>query len=174
MGKKTISFDLSVHGIERAIKELRQYAQDLDRKIKLLRERVAEEIAWSASRGFSSSLADDLVTGETRLAQVEVSVDEREHVTVVFAEGPDAVFVEFGAGVSNNGTVGSSPHPKGAEFGFTIGSYGKGKGSKKVWGFYDGDAVRLTRGTPAAMPMYRGAREACAHLEELAKEIFGT
>lgn len=172
MGKKTITFDLSAGSIERAIKELRRYGQDLDRKAKLLRARVAREIAWSASSGFSSAVADDLVTGEMRSAQVDVFVDERENVTVVFAEGPDAVFVEFGAGVSNNGGVGFSPHPKGAEHGFTIGSYGKGRGSKKVWGFYEGDALQLTRGTPAAMPMYRGAREACAHLEELAREIF--
>ena len=28
---------------------------------------------------------------------------------------------------------GTSPHPKGEEFGYTIGSYGKGQGSKDFW-----------------------------------------
>lgn len=42
------------------------------------------------------------------------------------------LFIEFGAGIHYNGSAGSSPHPKGNEFGYTIGSYGKGLGKKII------------------------------------------
>ena len=115
---------------------------------------------------------DDVVSGEKRYANVDVTVNEEGNATVVIASGNDAVFVEFGAGVYNNGSVGTSPHPKGAELGFTIGSFGKGNGRKDVWGYYGEGGLTLTHGTPASMPMYRGMREACDRLAEIAWEVF--
>lgn len=79
---------------------------------------------------------DDLTneSGGARTAEVQVSIDERENVSIVIAAGEDAVWVEFGAGVYHNGSAGSSPHPKGSELGFTIGGYGKGMGKRQTWG----------------------------------------
>ena len=169
---KKISFSLDSSSIQHAIDELEKYKRDLERRITLLRQRIGTVIAWSASSGFSSALVDDVINGEQRYANVDVSVTEEGDVTVILASGNDAVFVEFGAGVCNNGSVGTSPHPKGSEMGFTIGGYGKGNGSKSVWGYYDNGQIVLTHGTPAAMPMYRGMREACDHIAEIAREVF--
>lgn len=171
---KRIHIALDSASVEDAIREVERYRQDLERKTGLLRQRIGETIAWSASQGFSGALADDIINGGKRYADVDVSVDEKGDITVVIASGDDAVFVEFGAGVYNNGSAGTSPHPRGTELGFTIGSYGKGNGRKNVWGFYgDGGEKILTHGTPASMPMYRGAREACEHIGEIAREVFG-
>lgn len=98
------------------------------RKTELLRKKVAEQIETLAQNGFNGAIVDDLTedSGGARRAEVQVSIDERENVSVVIAAGEDAVWVEFGAGVYHNGSAGSSPHPKGSELGFTIGGYGKG------------------------------------------------
>ena len=169
---KKIIISLNQSSVQRAIDELKRYEKDLVRKTELLRQRVATRIAWSASQGFSTSLVDDVLNGDKRFANVDVTVNDDGDTTVVIASGNDAVFVEFGAGVYNNGNVGASPHPNGAELGFTIGSFGKGNGRKEIWAYYGQEGLMLTRGTPASMPMYRGAREACEQIAEIAREVF--
>lgn len=173
MGKRVISFGLSTKEIDRALKELAEYKQEIIRKTELLRDKVAERLAEEAKTGFSGAVVDDLVKGGQKFAQVDVSVDNRGSVTVVVASGEDAVWVEFGAGVYHNGSPGSSPHPNGAELGMTIGGFGKGNGKKEVWGYYEDGELKLTRGTPARMPMARAVTTVCNDIKEIAKEVFG-
>ena len=158
--------------INRGMKELADYNQEILHKTELLREKVAERLADEAKNGFSGAVADDLIRGEQRFAQVDVSVDNRGSVTVVVASGEDAMWVEFGAGVYHNGSPGSSPHPHGAELGMTIGGYGKGNGKKEVWGFYEDGELRLTHGTPACMPMALAVTTVCNDIQNIAKEVF--
>lgn len=172
MGKKIIRFGLSVRDIDRAMRELEQYKQDIIRKTDLLREKVTERLAELSRDGFAGAVVDDLLKGGQRTAQVDVSIDQRSNITLVIARGEDAVWVEFGAGVHYNGSAGTSPHPKGSELGFTIGGYGKGKGKKDVWGFYEDGKLRLTHGTPATMPMYNAVKTVCDEIAEIAREVF--
>lgn len=173
MGRKKITIGLSEQEIERAIKELAQYKTEFLHKVELLRERVAERMAIEAQTGFSGAVVDDLLKGGQKLAKVKVSVENQSDLSVVIADGEDAVWVEFGAGVYHNSSPGSSPHPNGAELGFTIGSFGKGNGKKKVWGYYEGSKLILTHGTPASMPMYRAMQTVCNDIQSIAKEVFG-
>lgn len=173
MGRKVISFGLSTSEINRAMKELADYKQEILHKTELLREKVAERLADEAKNGFSGAVVDDLTRGGQRFAQVDVSVDNRGSVTVVVASGEDAVWVEFGAGVYHNGSPGSSPHPYGAELGMTIGGFGEGNGKKEVWGFYEDGELKLTRGTPARMPMALAVTTVCNDIQAIAKEVFG-
>lgn len=173
MGKRVISFGLSEKEIDRALRELADYKQEIIQKAELLRDKVAERLAEEAKTGFNGAVVDDLVKGGQKFAQVDVSVDSRGSVTVVVASGEDAVWVEFGAGVYHNGSPGSSPHPNGAELGMTIGGFGKGNGKKKVWGYYEDGELKLTRGTPARMPMARAVTTVCNDIKEIAKEVFG-
>lgn len=172
MGKKIITFKLSEHDIDRAIKELADYKQEILKKTELLRQKVAERLADEARQGFNGAVVDDLVKGGTRYGQVDVSIDERGNVTAVVAIGEDAVWIEFGAGVYHNGSPGSSPHPHGVELGMTIGGFGKGNGKKEVWGFYEEGELKLSRGTPAKMPMARAITTVCNEISEIAKEVF--
>lgn len=174
MGKKVIRIRLSEKDIDRAIKELEQYKQEIIRKTELLRVKVAERIAALAQSGFNGAIVDDLTgeSGGARNANVQVSIDERENVSVVIAAGEDAVWAEFGAGVYHNGSVGSSPHPKGQELGLTIGGYGKGMGKRQVWGFYEDGELKLTHGAPATMPMYNAMKIVCDEIVAIAKEVF--
>lgn len=172
MGKKVIRFGLSEREISKAIRELEQYKQEIIQKTDLLRERVAERIAELSRSGFAGAIVDDLVKGGQRTAQVDVSIDNQENVTIVIASGEDAIWAEFGAGVHHNGSPGSSPHPKGSEMGFTIGGYGKGMGKKDTWGFYEDGELRLTHGAPATMPMYNALKTVCDEISEIAREVF--
>ena len=177
MSKKIIKMALSEEGITRAIAELDAYTAGLERKTKKLTELIAERVAWSASSGFATAIADDIFTGnaDRPTGNVSVTVEQDGDICVVIADGEDAVFIEFGAGVYYNGSPGTSPHPKGNEHGFLIGEYGKKQGRKRVWALPGSTAAEpiLTHGTPAAMPMYRGVREAVGVIDELAREVFG-
>lgn len=182
MAKHKISFGLSEQDIDRAIKELEQYKRDFLKKVDKFRDRVAQRLAEEAQHGFNGAIVDDtyrtITNGvksseQSRVAQVDVSVDNRGAVTVVVANGEDAIWVEFGAGVYHNGSPGSSPHPHGAELGFTIGSFGE-NGKKKSWGYRDENGViHVTHGTPARMPMTRAVTTVCNEIAQIAKEVFG-
>lgn len=171
---KTISFALDKASIGKAISEIRQYADEVKQGTELLRQKVAERVGWSAAHGFSTALVGDVVRGAPPANDVHVTVEHGDSVSVVFAEGDQAVFIEYGAGVYNNGAAGSSPHPWGAQFGYYIGGYGQGKGKRQTWGYYDESGkLVLTHGTPAAMPMYNGLEDAKRVIEDLAREVFG-
>lgn len=174
MSKTVIRFGLGVKDINRAIRELEKFKQDFRNKVDTYRKRIADEIAVQASLNFGNAVMDDLVNGSPRKPDVSVSVSERGSISVIVAEGEDAVWCEFGSGVYHNGSVGSTPHPSGESLGFTIGSYGKGYGKRQVWGYYDEDGeLVLTRGTPATMPMYNAAQEIMRKSIEIAREVFG-
>ena len=170
-----IKFGLSPSEIQRAIDEVAKFKADFEKKVETYRKRVADEIRKIASLNFANSIVDDaIIGGFPRKADVKVRVDEQGKVSVVVAYGKDAVWCEFGSGVYHNGSVGSSPHPKGGELGFTIGSYGKGYGKGKAWGYEDEDGnLVITRGTPASMPMYNAAQEVLRKSVEIAREVFG-
>lgn len=172
MGKKIV-FELTEEGITKALQELEQYKTEFQEKMETFRKRVAQEMEALASNGFNGALVDDNVNAEPRKAVVKTFVDERGNVSVVIAHGEDAVWVEFGAGVYHNGSAGSSPHPMGSELGFTIGSYGKGMGKRKVWGHRENGELILTRGTPSVMPMYNAMKMVCDEIDLIAKEVFG-
>ena len=174
MAKRVIRFGLGATDINRAIREVDKFRQDFRNKVDTYRKRIAEEIAVQASLNFGNAVVDDVIHGSPRRPDVAVTVSERGSISVVVAEGEDAVWCEFGAGVYHNGSVGSSPNPYGNDLGFTIGSYGKGYGKKQAWGYYDesGELV-ITRGTPATMPLYNAAQEVMRKSVEIAREVFG-
>ena len=173
MGKTVIRLGLSIREIDKAIKELEKYKKDIIRKTEILREKIAERIGELSQLGFNGAVVDDLLEGGQRIAQVDVDVAHIDGSSFVVAFGEDAVWVEFGAGVYHNSSLGSSPHPRGTKLGFTIGGYGKGKGKREVWGFYEDGELRLTHGTPATMPMYNALKTVCDEIDKIAREVFG-
>ena len=172
MGKKVIRCNLNSSSIDDAIRELEAYKVEFLKKVDKYRQRVADEIAVSASFNFGSALMEDKLRGGMRKPNVKVTVDERGSISVVVANGEDAVWTEFGAGIYYNGAVGSSPNPYGSKLGFTIGSYGVGYGKKTAWGYYEDGQLVITRGTPASMPMYNAAQEVTKRAIEIAREVW--
>lgn len=174
MAKRKITVELTDSGIDKAIKELEEYKKDIKRKTAILQDRIAKRIEEEADKGFASAVVDDLVRGGYQKPDVTVNYTTRGDISVVVAQGEDAVWVEFGAGVYHNGNLGSSPHPRGSELGMTIGGYGQGKGKQKSWGFKDGEGtLHVTRGTPAQMPLEKAVLSVLDELPQMAKEVFG-
>ena len=175
MSKTVIRFSLTTKDINRAIREVNKFKEDFRKKVDTYRNRIADELAVQASLNFGNAIVDDVIKGGSpRRPDVRVSVSDRGAVSVVVADGEDAVWCEFGAGVYHNGSVGSSQNPYGNDLNFTIGSYGEGYGKRQAWGYYDEDGeLVLTRGTPASMPMYNAAQEVMRKSVEIAKEVFG-
>ena len=172
MGKKVIRFGLSPNEIDKAIQELDQYKMSALKKMEILRKTIAKKLAQDIQGRFNRAISDDLLSGDQKTAQVKIICENKENISVIIANGKEAVWVEFGAGVYHNGSVGTSPNPNGAKLGFTIGGYGKGNGEKEVWGFYKDGELRLTHGTPAAMPMYNTVKNICNEIAGIAREIF--
>ena len=173
---KTIHIDVfDPASIDAAIREIREYSKWVESKAAELQERVATLIANSAMTVYNNSIADDLMDESMVTGNVAVYIENDGNVTLVIADGEDAIFMEFGAGVFYNGPVGSSPNPWGAEFGYTIGSYGKGNGAKQVWGFKDANGdLHLTHGVPASMPLYKAVQSVSRDIVQIAREVFAS
>lgn len=167
-----IVLNLSENSVNAAMKEISAYSVSVKRKSETLRRRISEELEKDIRDRFAESVYNGLTEGGTRTPDVTVTTGNRGDITVVLAQGEEAVFVEFGAGVYHNTPAGSTPHEWGAEHGFTIGTYGKGHGARRAWGYVDEDGLHITRGTPAQMPMYNAVKNILPRIPEIAKEVF--
>ena len=180
MGKRVLKAELSVKSIENLKKELLNYKNDElpNLLVKFTEEllkigiQVVDERMNNASYKFDK---DNIMSGAdpSHNTFVRISKFGSNVKATLVVTGRELLFIEFGAGVSFNTEAGSSPHKKGEEFGFTIGSYGKGYGSRKVWGYYNdnGDLV-LTRGVKAEMPMYYADIAMIQSVVEVARRVF--
>ena len=173
MGKKVIYVG-STNDLKKLSKELKEYEELKLKQLEIYRQRLAEEIRKEAETAFNASSVDDIIKGGSpHKADVSVTVSHSGDVSIIVANGEDAVWCEFGAGVYHNGSVGSSPNPYGSEHGMTIGSYGKGKGANKVWVYKsDDDEWVVTHGTAATMPMYRALLSVADRSIAIAREVF--
>jgi hypothetical protein len=164
MRKTVIKCDLSEQGIANAIKELKRFKQEfLDREKRLL-EGLAEIGLKEASVRFTTAMYDGT-------NDVSVHLDVSKNGYAIVADGQAVAFIEFGAGVYHNG---SEPYPNPRPQGVVgIGEYGKGKGKQKAWGYYDeNDELVITRGNPAAMPMWYASEEIKNSVLKVVKEVF--
>jgi hypothetical protein len=164
MRKTVIKCDLSEQGIANAIKELKRFKQEfLDREKRLL-EGLAEIGLKEASVRFTTAMYDGT-------NDVSVHLDTSKNGYAIVADGQAVAFIEFGAGVYHNG---SEPYPNPRPQGVVgIGEYGKGHGKQKAWGYYDeNDELVITRGNPAAMPMWYASEEIKNSVLKVVKEVF--
>ena len=161
-------------------KKIREYANTVeDRKLELA-QRIAQQIAAVAQTLFDAVPVNIEPNGTEHSARVQVSVNRLGDVTWVVAEGQQAVFVEFGAGVYFNGSAGTSRVPQGysknsggVHLGLTIGSYGKHYGRRNTWAYRDNEGNKvITHGTPASKPMYTATKLAVDKLYDLASGVF--
>ena len=110
---------------------------------------------------------------EPHQAYFLISRQDKKITGELILQGEKIAFVEFGAGIHYNGPAGQSPHPKGTQLGYTIGSYGYGMGRFESW-YYEGEdgVYRISFGTKATMPLYSANEEMRKHLLEVVKEVF--
>lgn len=165
MRKTVIPVGLGEKEINRAIRELSRYKQEFLKREKRLVEGLAKVGLKEASVRFTTAMYDGT-------NDVSVHLDETKNGYVIVADGKAVAFIEFGAGVYHNGSEPyPNPRPKGV---VAIGEYGKGHGKQKAWGYMDeNDELVITRGNPAAMPMWYASEEIKSSVLKVVKEVFG-
>ena len=162
---KKITMTLNPQSIDAAIRELKKYKQDLQRKTEELIDAMVQ-----FGEDYAINAVGHVDTGET-VASIHGYRDGNKGVIVA---GGNAIWIEFGTGVKKNGPVGTSPHPKGQELGMLIGEYGEGKGANpNGWWYYDGEKVKHTTGIESNAFMYHTAQELARIAPDLAREVFG-
>lgn len=166
-----ITLRLNDESIAAAIRQVKVYETDLPKKAEKIRIEVAERLEALCKTGFNGAVYDDVLSDGMKVPNVDVTTKTDGNITLVIANGKEAVFVEFGAGVYYNPD--GAPHPGRGQGIVGIGEYGYGYGKRKIWGYYDdsGD-LHLTHGTPASMPMYHAALEVAKMVPDIARKVF--
>jgi hypothetical protein len=161
---------ISVENLDKVISHLKDYKKDLRVKVKLFLERLSVLGAYRARVEFTIAM----YAGKN---DVTISVTSTRKGYKVVAKGQAVLFIEFGTGVIN------PEHPRSDEFGFSHGTYGKGKGANEKGWVYVGEqgnagqpireGVYRTYGNPPAKAMYYAAKDMKAQIYTIAKEVFG-
>ena len=165
MAKQTITMNVSLSSIRDAINRLEAYKSSLNWRMDKFLEKLAYIGAKEASVRFTTAIYDGVNDSS-------ITVKPIKDGYCIVAEGHAVAFIEFGAGVYHNpGEPYPNPRPDGI---VGIGEYGKGYGQRQAWGYRDesGELV-VTRGNPAAMPMWYASEEMRSAIEEIYKEVFG-
>lgn len=174
MPKRELNATLDADSIDRVIGELRAYKTRFRNDVERFLQAVAKQIATNARDGFAGSQVDILTEGRAdHSARATVTVEGSGNSRLVVASGEDVIWCEFGTGVYFNGSAGSSPHPKGAELGYTIGGYGIGNGKRAAWRYQSGAGIVETHGTPATMPLYKAFMKVLPEIGKIANGVFG-
>ena len=173
----TITIDpFDLKSIDKAIKAVNAFEKKYEKNVEEYKKRLAEECASYAQANFDNSWYNDYVdNGEDTYAfsaktpNVICYSEEEQGKVVVKAEGDEAVWVEFGAGVHYNLNLGGNPNPFWDNTSLAgIGQYGYGQGKNHAWIAPNG----MTRGTKAQMPMYNACIQTEQVAEDIAKEVF--
>lgn len=158
---KTITIDgFSKQSINRAVKEIREYAKWVEQKEAELRVRLASVGATVASIQFSRAFYNGT-------NDVSVRVDDNGSTATIYAEGSAVAFIEFGSGVKYG-----YGHPQAAEFGTGPGTYPEGKGhwdNPKGW-YYGHNQHSL--GNPPAQAMWEAVQSMVEDVTTIAREVF--
>ena len=160
-----ITTGLNQRAINSAIVLLQNYKREFLEKEKRLIEGLAEIGLKEASVRFTTAMYDGT-------NDVSVHLATTKNGYVIVADGKAVAFIEFGAGVYHNG---SEPYPNPRPKGIVgIGEYGEGHGKQKAWGYMDeNDELVITRGNPAAMPMWYASEEIKNAVLKVVREVFG-
>lgn len=173
---KTIRFNLSSSSIENAIKEIKQYQTELNRKCELFCQRLTDLGKITAEAHIAESSLGKYVGVTTTFTPEQMGCK-----AVLLATGGSIastyggeimplMCLEFGAGIHYN----SIPNPKASEFGMGVGTYpGQTHAYEDGW-YYLGndDQWHYTHGIKATMPMYNASTEMILNIQKIAKEVF--
>ena len=181
--KRALSANLTSQSMKKLVEELQAYAKMLQAKTELFVQELADagipviERNVNAAKYTYSDYDGITVRSGSDTAHsthVEIETNGRKSTAYLVLRGEEILFIEFGSGVHYNTPAGSSPHPKGEQFGYTIGSYGLGRGKNEYWSFEDdsGDFV-FSHGTKATMPMYKAEQKIIKNYVSIAKRVFG-
>ena len=180
MAAKTIRVPLTEAGIDKAIREVRQYKQKLLRDCKTLVERLTEKgVEIARVQIASMDNCSSLGWLSDSLDRALVSTDTG-YIGYVRVNSSLGMFIEFGTGIKGAG----HPHPLFAEFGWIYDSNGHGMDG---WWYPTDEAdpnpkkryseesgwYGWTRGMPSRPFLYNTSQTLKDELVQTAREVFG-
>ena len=164
--------------LHKAIAEIESYQKELDEKVHILMERLAEIGIEEATVRFANAIYDG--TNDVRVNNTPVWIDKNK--LAISATGKSITFIEFGAGVH----YAAESHPKAGDFGFTRGGDGDHLGKLDSWRYSgnpgtNGEVITegkhqgevKTYGNPANRALYDSAKEMREQITKIAEEVFG-
>jgi hypothetical protein len=163
---RKITLDLSTRDINRAIRDLKRYKRELNKKVSLLIKTLTDygvDVAKAQIRELGAWYTGELESSITGYFSPTVGAG------VIKAGSPYAVFVEFGTGVVGE----RSPHPQ-ANTLWTYNTPSEHKDETGGWWYYNDRDNRLhyTHGIESRPFMYNTARELEMECMRIAKEVF--
>ena len=163
-----IEFDpFNNDSIDSAVKKLKGYKEELKKKEQKLLEELAKFGATSVSINFSNAIP---YLGFD--PDIYVFTEITGNTAIIYAQGEQVAFVEFGAGVRfGYGYPGDRP-----EGIVGIGEYGLGLGNLPEGWYYqdEGGDLHHTYGNPPVAAMYNGSLEIAEQITTIAREVFRT
>lgn len=166
MGKTTIEFNLSEESIRKAIQELEQYKKDLNRKIEIFTEKLAQKGVEIAKMNIG--VYDAIYTGELlrSINYEKGAVIEHGSKYIVYTDCLYAKFVEFGFGA-----VGAQhPHPDTSIVGW---KYDVNEHGEEGWFYFKDGEWHWTKGFPSRPFFFETAMQLRNEVVKIAKEVFG-
>lgn len=173
-----ITFGLSVREVQNAIKEIKAYQNDLNRKC----EELCRQLTVAGYKMALQKVSESPL-GKTIVIQSEISPKKAGCKAILFAVGEikesegyepfnTLLAVEFGAGIYHNAT----PNPKADDFGLGVGTFpGQIHAFENGWYYLGEDNEwHYTHGVKATMPMYFAGKEMREKVIEIARQVFRT
>lgn len=162
---KKITMNLSVSSIQNAIKEIRQYQSDLNRKCEELAHRLADEGVIIAKMEIMSFPA--VCTGELleSISDKPGAVITNGSQWVIYTGCPWAKYVEFGTGIVGQ----NNPHP---EPGLANWKYDINQHGEAGWFYFKDGEWHWTKGMPSRPFMYETRMELATKVAKIARDVF--
>ena len=164
MGHRTISFDLSEKGINRAIRELEEYRKELIRKCNELIRRLTDH-------GYEFAKFEVLRMGAFDTGELADSIqgyfDPDVGIGFIRAECWYAIYVEYGTGIVGK----KNAHPEPGTHGWV---YDVNNHDESGWVYFnerEGKYMR-TKGQPSHPFMYNTMRELQRRAVDMAASVF--
>lgn len=176
---KKIKFSLSQRSIQQAIKELKEYQNDLNRKCEILCERlIAEGLQVAEGKVGDSGFGKYIhigseITPEKAGCKAVLFMRDKAKITsewqtlegVRNAEVSPMLMIEFGSGLK-------AQNPMGID-GVGTGTFGE-HGNEPGWWYMDLEGNwHYSTGVSPKMPMFYARKEIREKVIKIAKEVFG-
>lgn len=168
-----IKCKLDTDSLDRAIKEIREYRESFNDKLKAFFNALLEDGRNVAQSRLQSTLGDS-VEGVITVEMLDAGSDTL--TAVITLMGNDALFIEFGAGIAYNTGM---QHPYASEFGYGVGTYPSANPPNKAinpgyWYYREEGNEKVVRsiGTQASMPIYYASETMRNNAVKRAIEIF--
>lgn len=171
---KRLNISLTTQGsLNKAIEYLEQYKESLNEKTMRFIEELGN-VGITALNARVNSISP-FYKGE----DLDVNLEIKDGImgATITMSGDQCAFIEFGSGVLFNAPKGDSLHPKGKEFGYTIGSYNPDSPNAESptgWWYYDEHGQKQhTYGTPTFAPLHNSEMEMINEIKSIFYEVFG-